>query len=104
MNKAVNNPTVQKALKAWDSFLNKVGFNYGMSVFKKGLYKLFPDKKSEIDSLLLLLLLFSSWQFLNDPDGTINAIIDTSTSLMKGKLPDRESFEKIFIFDPAQDK
>ncbi|HII84217.1 MAG TPA: hypothetical protein HA271_05145, partial [Methanobacterium subterraneum] len=101
INKAVNNPTVQKALKTWDNFLNKVGFNYGMSVFKKGLYKLFPDKKSEIDSLLLL---FSSWQFLNDPDGTINAIIDSITSLMKGKLPNRESFEKIFIFDPAQDK
>jgi len=101
VNKVINNPTVQKALKAWTSFLNKVGFNYGMSVFKKGLYKLFPDKKSEIDSLLLL---FSSWQFLNDPDGTINAIIDTITSLMKGKLPNRESFEKIFIFDPVQDK
>jgi large repetitive protein len=99
-DKVINNPTVQTALKTWDSFLNKVGFNYGMSVFKKGLYKLFPNKKSEIDSLLL----FSSWQFLNDPDGTINAIIDTITSLMKGKLPNRESFEKIFIFDPAQDK
>ncbi|BDZ69993.1 hypothetical protein [Methanobacterium petrolearium] len=101
VNKVINNPTVQKALKAWDRFLNKVGFNYGMSVFKRGLYKLFPDKKSEIDSLLLL---FSSWQFLNDPYGTINAIIDTITSIMKGKLPDRESFEKIFIFDPVQDK
>ncbi|MDP3622792.1 MAG: hypothetical protein Q8R66_02550, partial [Methanobacteriaceae archaeon] len=100
-NKVINYPTVQKTLQAWDGFLRVAGFNYGMSVFKRGLYKLFPGQEGKIDALLLI---YSSWQFIKDPEGTKNAIIDIFTSLMQGQLPDRESFEKIFIFDPAQDK
>jgi hypothetical protein len=99
-NKIINNPTVQKALKTWDELLNKAGFNYGMEVFKRGMYKLFPGQEAKIDALLLA---YSSAQFIQDPDGTINAVIDIITSLMKGQLPDRESFEKVFIFDPVQD-
>ncbi|MDP3622845.1 MAG: hypothetical protein Q8R66_02825, partial [Methanobacteriaceae archaeon] len=94
-------PTVQKVVNSWDNFLKYAGFNYGMSVFKRGLYKLFPDQEGKIDALLLI---YSSWQFVKDPEGTKNAIIDIFTSLMKGQLPERESFEKVFIFDPAQDK
>jgi uncharacterized repeat protein (TIGR01451 family) len=100
--KVINNPTVEKIVNAWDKFLNKWNFNYGMEVFKRGLYKLFPGQESKIDALLLC---YSSYQFITDPLGTLNAIADIITSiLLEGKLPDRESFEKVFIFDPAQDK
>jgi len=93
-------PTIEKTLKGWDKLISTFGFNYGMSVFKRGIYKLFPGQEAKIDSLLLI---YSSIQFIKDPAGTINALIDTVTSLMKGQLPDRENFEKLFIFDPVQD-
>jgi hypothetical protein len=95
-------PTIEKALKGWDDLVSTSGFNYGMSVFKRGMYKLFPGQEAKIDALLLA---YSSAQFITDPLGTPNAIADIIISIfLEGKLPDRESFEKVFIFEPAQDK
>jgi len=81
----INNPLAESFISKWSAIMDGLSPNLGMKLLEKALIKIFPNSANEIR---LLLNIYSSIEFLNDPFGTINSIIDAIFAMFAKELPD----------------
>jgi len=81
----LKSPLVESVINKWSAIMDGLSPNLGMKLLEKALIKIFPNSANEIR---LLLNIYSSIEFLNDPFGTINSIIDAIFAMFAKELPD----------------
>jgi uncharacterized repeat protein (TIGR01451 family) len=99
VHKAVKVSWMDKWLNRFSAVLDGLGPNVGMKILEQLLVKVFPSASIEIK---IFLNAFSVYQFVKDPFGTLNAIIDAGLAILSTEIPDPEDVIKFLIADPLQ--
>ncbi|MDP3623343.1 MAG: hypothetical protein Q8R66_05360 [Methanobacteriaceae archaeon] len=96
---SINEPGFLKWNTRLSAVLDGLGPNIGMKILEKIACKIFPGASTEIK---VFLNAFSISQFIMNPFGSLNAIIDAGTALFAKVIPDPKDLMEVLIAEPIK--
>jgi uncharacterized repeat protein (TIGR01451 family) len=87
----LENPTFESFISKWSMLMDGLNPSIGETLLENSLVKFFPNSANEIK---LLGNIITTGEFLKDPFGTVNSVIDVLISILSKDIPNPQDLEK----------